>query len=314
MTSGIYLVTCLTNGRRYVGSSKKIEYRWKKHREQLRAKNHCNPRWQNSWNKYGEDKFVLSVLETVDNESDLRDREQYWMDFLRPEFNIAPMADRPPGTTGRIPTRKQRLSASIGNKLYWENLSDEERSERGILATHPHTEETKALLREKTKLAYAEGRLSRVRRPRTEQEKANILAGMADHLEKKRADAEIRRQEWEAGREEREMIRREKISRANTGKPVSEETREKLRVLATEQMSDPEMQERHRQATTEAMQRPEVKEKMRQRPKPVFTEERKQKVSERHTGRKNTPESIEKMREARRQWWADKKAKQKTEE
>lgn len=306
MLSGIYLITCTANGSRYVGSSKNIESRWAEHRKRLGLKTHFNPYMQRSWSKYGKDSFQIETLENV-TEDRLLEREQYYIDTLNPEFNIAPYAGRP--TTEGIERTEQWLSnMSAGNKRHWRGLSDEEKAARVAKTSRPHTEESKKLISQKVRKAYAENRIPRKRKPLTEEQKVNILAGMENHLSQKRAAAAARRVKWEAGREEREMQRREKISRALTGKTVLEETKEKLRQAATKQMADPIVQEKHRQAVLEAMQRPDVKEALANRPKQVFTQEHRDNIGRAHKGRKVSPETIELMRQRRREWWARKKA------
>lgn len=71
------------NGKRYVGSSVQTKRRWISHKTQLRRQVHGNPHLQSAWNKYGESAFVFSILEEVQNESDLVMREQYWMDATK---------------------------------------------------------------------------------------------------------------------------------------------------------------------------------------------------------------------------------------
>ena len=96
---GIYKITCLVNGKFYVGSSINIPTRFKDHRYTLGNKTHRNKYLQRSWDKYGEDQFVFSVIEECDVEK-LLDREQYWLDHLQAYnrnigFNLAVEAKNP---------------------------------------------------------------------------------------------------------------------------------------------------------------------------------------------------------------------------
>lgn len=85
--SGIYLIVNLINGKRYIGSSREIYGRLHDHWHNL--KNNCahNIHLQNSWNKNGEDAFVWAILEYCD-ESVRFEREQYYIDILKPEYNL----------------------------------------------------------------------------------------------------------------------------------------------------------------------------------------------------------------------------------
>ena len=83
--SGIYQITNKVNGKFYIGSSIQIEIRWKQHINALKKGNHCNKKLQNSWNKYGEQAFEFSILEET---NDLINREQFYVNELKPELNI----------------------------------------------------------------------------------------------------------------------------------------------------------------------------------------------------------------------------------
>jgi group I intron endonuclease len=92
MTSGIYLITCLANKDRYVGSSKNISNRRRDHWTGLRLGRHHNTHMQSVWNKYGSDTFVFELLEEVPDVALLIEREQCWINLLRPELNKAKTA------------------------------------------------------------------------------------------------------------------------------------------------------------------------------------------------------------------------------
>jgi len=83
---GIYQIQCLRNGKRYVGSSKRMYTRWSEHRGALRKQKHCSPYLQYAWSKYGEDVFEFSILEECALE-ELEAREQFYIDKLKPAFN-----------------------------------------------------------------------------------------------------------------------------------------------------------------------------------------------------------------------------------
>ena len=51
--SGIYCIENIVTGHKYIGQSKNIYRRWKKHINALNMNSHDNSYLQNSWNKYG---------------------------------------------------------------------------------------------------------------------------------------------------------------------------------------------------------------------------------------------------------------------
>ena len=91
MNSGIYSIKNIINGHRYVGSAVDLSARESHHLHHLREGKHSNGHLQNAWNKYGEDVFEFEVLERWEPEF-LVSMEQWWMNILRPEYNIAPVA------------------------------------------------------------------------------------------------------------------------------------------------------------------------------------------------------------------------------
>ena len=117
--SGVYKITCVPNGRCYIGSTKHFHRRWAEHKRALNAGAHVNPKLQAAWNKYGEECFVFEVV-LFCAELALLEHEQQAMDTCRPQFNVAPTAGRPPGV---IWTPGARLAKSLamsgaGNHFY----------------------------------------------------------------------------------------------------------------------------------------------------------------------------------------------------
>lgn len=76
---GIYKITNSVNGKLYIGSSKDINKRWKKHFSDLKNNKHHSKYLQNAWNKYGEDNFRFEVVELVNDEELLFNAEQKWL-------------------------------------------------------------------------------------------------------------------------------------------------------------------------------------------------------------------------------------------
>lgn len=65
MIFNYYQITNLINGKAYIGITEEtIEKRYKKHKQLLNSNRHPNYHLQPDWNKYGEENFQLSLLES----------------------------------------------------------------------------------------------------------------------------------------------------------------------------------------------------------------------------------------------------------
>jgi group I intron endonuclease len=84
--SGIYLITNLLNNKKYVGSSVNIYNRYHTHKIKLKQKIHSNKHLEASYHKYGADNFIFEILEYCEK-TELEFKEQYYIDFLKPEYN-----------------------------------------------------------------------------------------------------------------------------------------------------------------------------------------------------------------------------------
>jgi len=130
--SGVYCIINMSNGKRYIGSSKNMYKRLSCHRSYLRSSTHQNKKLQNSWNKYSEESFVAYLLEICD-ETILEKREQYFIDNLKPEYNITLIVERnilsKESRLLQSETRKKRIKSGeielFYKKIFKYNLNGE---------------------------------------------------------------------------------------------------------------------------------------------------------------------------------------------
>lgn len=81
--SGVYKITNKITGDFYIGSSCNIKQRWAVHK--------CVSAWESRPKKlykdmaqYGLDNFLFEIIEET---ADLKEREQYWIEHLKPSYN-----------------------------------------------------------------------------------------------------------------------------------------------------------------------------------------------------------------------------------
>lgn len=82
-TCGIYMITCLMNDKRYIGSSKNISKRLTEHFRKMWSKN----KLYTDIKKYGRENFKCEILEECGNE-DLLAKERDYINKLNPKYNI----------------------------------------------------------------------------------------------------------------------------------------------------------------------------------------------------------------------------------
>lgn len=107
--SGIYRIH-FGSGNFYVGSSAYLEKRLRSHLSELRRGTHHSPALQRAFNKYGEDRMLIEVIEWVEPVKEkLLEREQYWINALNcyPRgYNACPTAGSPLGRKASEVTRR----------------------------------------------------------------------------------------------------------------------------------------------------------------------------------------------------------------
>ena len=84
MISGVYKITNIITGEFYIGSSKDIKLRRAVHKSPSAQKRLLNSKLYKAMAQYGLDNFTFEVLEET---VDLHNREQYWIEQLKPSYN-----------------------------------------------------------------------------------------------------------------------------------------------------------------------------------------------------------------------------------
>lgn len=124
MNCGVYSITHLESGKRYIGSSVNIKRRMAFHKSRLRANAHENQYLQNVWNKDGENSFAFEKLivcapnDNIFYEQKVMDGYQSYRRDLG--FNLKPKAENCEGMTawnkGKNLSETHKKNLSIARK------------------------------------------------------------------------------------------------------------------------------------------------------------------------------------------------------
>jgi group I intron endonuclease len=162
-SSGIYKIVNQVDGKFYIGSAISFRKRWNAHRSGLKRNIiYANPHLQRAWNKYGEENFEFEVIEEVLDKSKLIEREQHYLDTLKPGYNICPIAGSRLGCKGYCSEETKK------------KISEAAKQNHPFRGKH-HSEETKRLLSSKAK-----GRI------RTEEHRKNLSLSLTRRFENKK--------------------------------------------------------------------------------------------------------------------------------
>lgn len=80
---GIYVIINTVNAKVYIGSSRDVEPRKRRHLHDLKMDKHRNAHLQAAIKKYGIEKFAWKFVEPVEDEAKLEEREQAWIEATR---------------------------------------------------------------------------------------------------------------------------------------------------------------------------------------------------------------------------------------
>lgn len=130
LESGIYSITNVLNGKRYIGSAKSFKKRWNRHLIELRKNVHHNIHLQRSYNKYGENILKFEIVELLPYEKDIIiKRENFYMNFLNSKSEGYNIADASFGDILSNHPEKEIIIEKIRKSINEinENLSEEER-------------------------------------------------------------------------------------------------------------------------------------------------------------------------------------------
>lgn len=139
-TAGIYAIVNQQSGKMYIGSSYDTNRRWGAHRGYLRRAAHPNNRLQSAYAKYGSSAFSFEIVEYVDDRKKLIEREQVWIDFFKPAYNIRIIANSSCGLTPSAETRERMSVAQRGKRQSAETIEKRAAKLRGV----PRSAETRA--------------------------------------------------------------------------------------------------------------------------------------------------------------------------
>ena len=149
-TSGIYQIKNQINGKRYIGSAVNLKRRWQHHLAALRRGGHNNLHLQRAFDKDSVEAFIFEILEEAKPEM-LIEREQCYLDTLKPEYNFSPTAGSPLGYRHTQAAKLKMGKANAGERhhLYGKHLSKETRAKlssacKGKLCSEDAKQKTRA--------------------------------------------------------------------------------------------------------------------------------------------------------------------------
>lgn len=113
---GIYKIINKLNGDCYIGSSIRLKDRKNRHFKDLENGTHHSIILQRSVEKHNIENFEFEIIENCSKE-ELLNREQYWIDLLKPEYNICKIAGSPLGIKQSEETCEKKRQYALEHKI-----------------------------------------------------------------------------------------------------------------------------------------------------------------------------------------------------
>lgn len=158
---GIYAIFSEIDDRFYIGSTNNFGSRHLTHLSELHHKRHHSQKLQNFANKYGVDKLRFEIVEVVGGDHKERiNKEQFYLDLLKPAFNICTSAAGSSGSIKSVEGRRRISLSKIGNKYCLGRKVTQETKDKlsklhkGRVMSEEQKQKLRATKRKKRELGY----------------------------------------------------------------------------------------------------------------------------------------------------------------
>ncbi len=115
MKSYIYKILNTKTKDFYIGSTANVDKRWKEHKKFLNGNRHHSRHLQNAWNKYSGWVFEFEIVEACEINK-LIEREQFYIDTLKPRYNIRQIAHSQLGLKRTDEAKLNMRNSRLGKK------------------------------------------------------------------------------------------------------------------------------------------------------------------------------------------------------